>query len=267
MTLFGFYHDDVIKWKLFPRYWPFVRGIHRSPVNSPHKGQWRGALVFSLICAWMNGWVNTREAGEERCHRTHYDVRVMHSSDIIKSAMASQITGVLIVYLIVCSGADQRKHQSFASLAFVRRIHRWPVNSPHKGPVTRKMFLFDDVIMSRPVSEMSVVFRWHFPILQHYSFTFGILACPQRKCKTFQCTRVTSWRLIEYYKIFTNESDFQKLPLISQTFELIMGTIYHSWFCQIMCPLCAQYCTDLENKYHYSFKIIRFAPSDFLQPV
>ena len=45
------YHDDVIKWKHFPRYWPFVRGIHRSPVNSPDKGQWRGALMFSLICA------------------------------------------------------------------------------------------------------------------------------------------------------------------------------------------------------------------------
>ena len=45
-------HDDVIKWKHFPRYWPFVRGFHRSPVNSPLKGQWRGALVFSLICAW-----------------------------------------------------------------------------------------------------------------------------------------------------------------------------------------------------------------------
>ena len=50
-------HDDVIKWKYFQRYWPFVRGIRRSPVNSPHKGQWRGALVFSLICAWINGWV------------------------------------------------------------------------------------------------------------------------------------------------------------------------------------------------------------------
>ena len=50
-------HDDVIKWKHFPRYWPFVRRIHRSPVNSPHKGQWRGALMFSLICAWINGWV------------------------------------------------------------------------------------------------------------------------------------------------------------------------------------------------------------------
>ena len=47
-------HDDVMKWKHFPCYWPFVWGIHRSPVNSPHKGQWRGALMFSLICAWIN---------------------------------------------------------------------------------------------------------------------------------------------------------------------------------------------------------------------
>ena len=65
------------------------------------------------------------------------------------SAMASQITSVSIVCLNVCSGADQRKHQSSASLAFVTRIHRSPVDSPHKGTVTRKMFPLDDVIMSR----------------------------------------------------------------------------------------------------------------------
>ena len=63
------------------------------------------------------------------------------------SAMASQIASLTIVYSIVYSGADQRKHESSASLAFVRVIHRSPVNSPHKGPVTRKMFSFDDVIM------------------------------------------------------------------------------------------------------------------------
>ena len=70
-------HDDVIKWKIFPRYWPFVWGIHQSSVNSPHKGQWRGALVFSLICAWINGWINNGEAGDLRRHRAHYDVTVM----------------------------------------------------------------------------------------------------------------------------------------------------------------------------------------------
>ena len=73
-------HDDVIKWKHFPRNWPFVRGIHRSPVNSPHKGQWRGAVMFSLICVWINDWGNNREAGDLRRYRAHYDVIVIISS-------------------------------------------------------------------------------------------------------------------------------------------------------------------------------------------
>ena len=70
-------HDDVIKWKPSPRYWPFVWGIHRSPVNSPHKGQWRGALMFPLTSSRINGWINNREAGDLRRHRTHCDVTVM----------------------------------------------------------------------------------------------------------------------------------------------------------------------------------------------
>ena len=77
VNCFRLWHDDVTKWKHFPRYWPFVRGIHRSPVNSPHKGQWRGALMFSLICVWTNDWVNNREAGDLRRYRAHYDVIVM----------------------------------------------------------------------------------------------------------------------------------------------------------------------------------------------
>ena len=56
----------------------FVRGLHRSPVNSSHKGQWRGALMFSLIWPWINRWVNTREAGDLRRRRAHYDVIVMN---------------------------------------------------------------------------------------------------------------------------------------------------------------------------------------------
>ena len=70
-------HDDIIKWKHFPCYWTFVRGIHRFPVNSPHKDQWSGALMFSLIFPWINGWVNNREACDLR--RVHYDVTVMQS--------------------------------------------------------------------------------------------------------------------------------------------------------------------------------------------
>ena len=76
------HHDDVIKWKHFPRYWPFVRRIYRSPVNSPHKGQWRGALMFTLICARIKGWVNNCEAGDLRRNRAHYDVIVMRLPQI-----------------------------------------------------------------------------------------------------------------------------------------------------------------------------------------
>ena len=70
-----------------------------------------------------------------------------HYNDVIMGLMASQITSLTIVYSSVYSGTDQRKHQSSTSLAFVRRIHRSLVNSPHKGPVMRKMFPLDDVIM------------------------------------------------------------------------------------------------------------------------
>ena len=71
-------HDDVIKWKHFPRYWPFARGIHRPPVNSTHKGQWCGALMFSLISAWMYGWVNNREVGNLRRYCTHFNAIAMN---------------------------------------------------------------------------------------------------------------------------------------------------------------------------------------------
>ena len=74
-------------------------------------------------------------------------LRPLHYNDVIMSAMASQITSFTIVYSTVYSGADQWKHESSASLAFVRWIHRWPVNSPHKWQVTQKIFPFDDVMM------------------------------------------------------------------------------------------------------------------------
>ena len=83
-------YDDVTKWKHFSRYWPFVRGIHRSPVNFPHKGQWRGALMFSLICTLINNWVSNREAGDLRRYRAHYDVIVMTGSiDILEMEISS----------------------------------------------------------------------------------------------------------------------------------------------------------------------------------
>ena len=70
------YHDDV-QMATFSEYWPFVPGIHWPPVNSSHKGQWHGALMFSLICVWINTCVNNRKAGDLRCHWAHYDLIVM----------------------------------------------------------------------------------------------------------------------------------------------------------------------------------------------
>ena len=70
-------HDDVIKWKHFPRNWPLVRGIPQSPVNSLHKGQWCGALMFFFVGVWIIGWLNNREAGDLRRYRVHSDVVLM----------------------------------------------------------------------------------------------------------------------------------------------------------------------------------------------
>ena len=81
-------------------------------------------------------------------YRGIYHENITVYSGVIMGVMASQITGVSIFCSTVCSGGDQRKHQSSASLAFVRGIHRWPVNSPHKRPVSREMFPFFDVIMN-----------------------------------------------------------------------------------------------------------------------
>ena len=98
------YMGDVIKWKHFPRYWPFVRGIHRSPVNYQHKGQWRGALMFSLICVWINDWVNNREAGDLRRYRAHYDVNLWqptnYSNLTFGSALYNRRPSIYILHII-----------------------------------------------------------------------------------------------------------------------------------------------------------------------
>ena len=90
-------HDDVIKWKHFPRNWLFVWGI---PVNSPHKGQWRGALVFSLICVWINDWVNTRAARDLRRYRVHYDVTVINmAADNLPMVRDRPQAALILTYL------------------------------------------------------------------------------------------------------------------------------------------------------------------------
>ena len=176
----------------------FVWGIHRRPVNSPHKGpvtrkmfpfddvvMYLGILLANSGQVMANGiiklwhWFSNLLGTEPlpgpiltyqqlvpwehisvRCESqyTHLNSRKYiwkcrlhndyHYSEVIMNAMAYQITGVSIVCSTVCWGADQRKHQSSASPAFLRGIHRSPVDSPHKGPVKRKMFSFDDAFMA-----------------------------------------------------------------------------------------------------------------------
>ena len=90
---------------------------------------------------------------------------IKHYCDVTMGAVASQITSITIVYSTVYTGAVQRKHQSSASLAFVRVIHRWPVNSPHKWLVTQKMFPFDEVVMEINSFLYEDVFLYEFRAL------------------------------------------------------------------------------------------------------
>ena len=137
-------HDDVIKWKHFPRYWPFVRGLHRSPVNLPHKGPWHRALMFSLIWAWRNDWVKNGEAGDLRRHRAHCDVIVMHIS-IRRLNRGSNHCNTNTCFHVITTSYLQRtyikcKHDDVINWKhfprywqFGRGIHWSPVNSPQKG--------------------------------------------------------------------------------------------------------------------------------------
>ena len=111
--------------------------------------------MISLLSVWTNiCWINSQVVGDLRWLRAHVISLLLykslgmnwwhHYSDIMIGAMASQITSLTIVYSTIYSGPDQRKYQSSMTLALVRGIHQWPVNSPRKGPVTRKMFPFDD---------------------------------------------------------------------------------------------------------------------------
>ena len=117
-----FYPSSILHWCIYIYIYTYIGQFYDCP------------RIHKTIPKNMSKWIR-------EIHQTHY-------SDVIMSAKALQITSLMIVYWTVYSGADQRKHQSSASLAFVRGINRWPVNSRHKGSVTRKMFPFDDVIMS-----------------------------------------------------------------------------------------------------------------------
>ena len=94
-------HDDVIKWKHFPRYWPFVRGIHRHRWIPLTKDSDAELWYFSLICSWINGRVNNLDAGDLRRHRVHYDVTVMDGGISITVKVSIGMRDY-ILYFYVC---------------------------------------------------------------------------------------------------------------------------------------------------------------------
>ena len=126
-------HDDVIKWKHFARYWPFVRGIHRSPVNSPHKGQWPGALIFSLICVCISGWVSNHEAGDLRRYPAHYDVSVMIS-------------------LSYCVGCILCRSFPFACANICWWLHKLRISTPYQRIIC--------IVMNRFIHHQSLHIEW-----------------------------------------------------------------------------------------------------------
>ena len=155
-------------------------------------------------------WVNSSESG----WHIHMSIHVskLHSTDVIMGTIASQITSLTIVYSTVYSVADQRKHQSSAPLAFVRWIHRGPVDSPHKWPATRKMFPFDDVIMNTASLQMwcDVLVNWSLRsnfrgiwikiMWRQFSFSNMPLKCRLRKwrplCISLNLSNVCLFRCI-----------------------------------------------------------------------
>ena len=131
---------------------PMSTGAFLSLAISPVKTNlWRHSFCMVLLRRWPHTSVlsNMRTVTKMGIPIFEYIpyIYVYHHSDVVMGATASQITSLTIVYSTVYSGADQNKYQSSASLAIVRGIHRWLVNSLHKWPVTRRMFPFEDVIM------------------------------------------------------------------------------------------------------------------------
>ena len=140
-----------------------VRGIYRSSVNSPHKGQWRGALMFSLICAWINAWVNNREAGDLRRHRTHYGVIVMKQdihtlmSTMLHVTSFSDIVPMLVHFTNICVIYRHRNGKVARWLPWSSLGTLKPVSWRHfrisvEGRLT-KLFFFS-IQMSTQVEEM-----------------------------------------------------------------------------------------------------------------
>ena len=163
-------------------------------------------------------------------------------------AITSQITSLTIVYSTVYSDADQRKHQSSASLAFVRGIHRGPVNSPHKWPVTRKMFPFGDVIMDRCHDD---IIKWkHF--LRHWPFVLGIHWSPVNSPHKGQWCRALMFSLIwAWTNCWINNQDGGDLRCHHAHYDLTVMVLAKEGRCCFSNLL--RFCSAIERKQDHWF--------------
>ena len=158
-----YYGNGVMPCNRFQVY-SWILDVDRFVLSDVHGFRWNVHESYPLSCSEFGEYLSVvRE--QSNFYKLFVDMMAILWTTIISMFLniimittAFQITSVSIVYLTVCSGPGQRKHQSSASLAFVRGIHRGPVNSPHKRPVTRKVVPFDDVIMK--LIDLSVACRY-----------------------------------------------------------------------------------------------------------
>ena len=163
LLFYDFNHDNVIKWKHFPRYWPFVQGIHRAPVNSPHKGQWRGTLMFSLICPWMNDWVNNREADDLRRHLAHHDVIVMCW---FSSVMPYECIRLSEVRISPCTPSrhDLRPHKWCSLYPSTSPMYRPPRAEPGCATLRKTKHVHNEIITRKCITQ----WKYQSPALLAY---------------------------------------------------------------------------------------------------
>ena len=191
-------------------WWPFgwnwsylgFLGIIWRTCGSKCRGE--GGGIFPTLCAecclvkymWFQKSISNFK--KWTFFETKYEtMQQSHYSAVIRRAMAPQITGSSTVYSIVCSGADRRSHQSSALLTFARGIHRWPVDSPRKGAVTRKIFPYDDFIMPFVYCRLGDALLWLFVGWVHrqlskqptnsYLIAWSRSAADRSKCCIISC--------------------------------------------------------------------------------
>ena len=180
----------------------------------------------------------------------HLGNRLYHYIGVIMGTIASQITSLTIVCSTVYSGADQRKHQSSASLAFVRGIHRWPVNSPHKWPVTRKMLPFYDVIMKFVAAAQNcLIFTTNNArVLPWYRYQMRddceIMSQAPLPCSCIFSWSLDIWETAYIQDVFCEVSNEMQMTIL-WCFESIVPVLLRDWS------------FDMRN-YHYLYTPIVF---------